>query len=990
MQVIQHETLTERAISLLREGRAHAIVPRATYRLQFHKDFTFDHAIAIIPYLRALGVSHVYTSPLLQSRPGSPHGYDITDHNKIDPELGGYDRYRAFVEELKRNGMGIVLDFVPNHMGIGSPNHWWRDVLKNGRCSRFGHYFDLDWDPLKPELRNKLLLSILGGPYGEVLENGELKLKFRHTEFIISYYDHNCPVSLNSIPMIFEGLDVPAELLRRLHELPDHCSTAPAQIEMRQHLVPALEDDLRRWLSSEDGRQLAEQAVASFAGTPGDPASYDRLHQLLEVQPYRLAYWRVSGEEINYRRFFDVNDLVGLRQEFPDVFASTHQLLRKMIAEKQVDGVRIDHVDGLYNPLQYLIRLQMLSVAAETCGADPCETVAENGIEISVQDALANTEYSRETAPFYCLVEKILEHGEHLPSEWPVHGTSGYEFMNLLNGIFIEPTNVRRFTQIYERFTGLTTPIRDLIYASKKLTMHVAMSSEVYVLSHLLARLSATDRYARDFTAKSLRDAVRETIACFPVYRTYIDERGQYTPRDREYVETAIRRAKRLNPSMSTAVFDYLRSVLLLAPKRFARDEAAAQEDYRQKLHVALKFQQLTGPVMAKGLEDTVCYVYNRFVSINEVGGSPEVFGISLDEFHAGNRLRAGMWPHSMLASSTHDTKRSEDVRARLNVLSENPSGWSARVLRWRRLNRTQKVELADGRIVPDYNEEYLLYQTIIGSCPINLSEDRQGYITRIQQYMNKAVHEAKVNLSWVSDDPEYVQALEKFIAAILSPDERGESAFVSDLLAFLPEIAYHGAINSISQTLLKLTAPGVPDTYQGTELLDLSLVDPDNRRPVNYEVRRRVLERLHGTALDTEFRRDLLNDLQYGPGKMFVLERVLQVRERSAKLFKSGDYVPLAGHGDRGHHVISFVREYNGNRIIVAAPRFTYSLMRGKLNPPTDDVWGNTNLVLPPDFASITWENVLTGERHVADDRQQLLVRDLFLTFPFALLRHA
>ncbi|HEY0564374.1 MAG TPA: malto-oligosyltrehalose synthase, partial [Terriglobales bacterium] len=624
------------------------------------------------------------------------------------------------------------------------------------------------------------------------------------------------------------------------------------------------------------------------------------------------------------------------------------------------------------------------------CGPEPKGELAENGIELSIQDALADTQYSHRTAPLYCLVEKILEPGEQLPEEWPVHGTSGYEFMNLLNGIFIETAHAQRFTNIYERFTGLTASVADLVYSSKKLIMHIAMSSEVYVLTNMLAEISASDRYARDFTQKALRDVIRETIACFPVYRTYIDERGEYTQRDRGFVETAIRAARRRNPGMNTSVFSFLRGVLLLEPKRHAIDEAAAREDYRRKLHFALKFQQLTGPVMAKGLEDTVCYIYNRFISVNEVGGSPEHFGISLNEFHAGNQVRATIWPNSMLASSTHDTKRSEDVRARLNVLSEIPTAWSARAVRWRRLNKAYKIALPDGRVVPDLNEEYLLYQTVVGSCPLNLRdpEERERYIGRMQQYIAKALHEGKVNLSWLNDDPEYVEAMNRFIGTILSPTKKGETAFVNDLLGWLPDVAYHGAINSISQTLLKLTAPGVPDTYQGTELIDLSLVDPDNRRPVDYRTRLSDFDALVRSKTDAELCNELLqNDLPSGRGKLFLIHRTLQLRTEWQEVFARGEYVPLAAHGDRPHHVVPFLRKHGDATVIVVAPRFTHTLMRGRSNAPLDDAWGNTHVTVE-DLSDRMFENVFTSERFQANDRGQLFLRELCRAFPFVLLR--
>ncbi len=918
------------------------------------------------------------------SRSGSPHGYDIIDHNRIDPELGGEEGFRAFVAAVRAEGMGIILDFVPNHMGVGSGNPWWQDVLKNGRCSLYAHYFDIDWDPLKPELKNKLLLPILGAPYGEVLDAGGLRVEVRDGEFQVRYYEHGFPIALDSVPLLLRGIEAAAGLNEELRGLPPHHCATPAEIRERRERTQALEAEVREWLAGAIGGPAAEQAIAAINGRPGDAASFDRLHQLLEAQPYRLAYWRVSGEEINYRRFFDVNDLVGLSQEYPDVFAATHKRLREMLALKQIDGVRIDHLDGLYNPLQYLIRLQMLDIAAQLCGASPCDAVAENGIERDIQKALASSQYSRLTTPLYCLVEKILEPGEHLPEEWPVSGTSGYEFMNLLNGIFIEQSHARRFSSLYQRFTGLTAQVRDLTYESKKLVMDVAMASEVNVLTDMLADISEADRSARDFTQKTMRDAIQETVACFSVYRTYIDERGEYAPRDRAYVEDAIRRGKRRNPGMNAAAFEFLRSVLLLLPPKGASDVNAAVVDYRRKLHFALKFQQLTGPVMAKGLEDTVCYIYNRFVSVNEVGGSPEIFGVTLEDFHAGNRVRAELWPASMLATSTHDTKRGEDVRARLNVLSEIPSAWSARALRWRRINKPHKQTLGDGRVVPDANEEYLLYQTIVGTFPWDFAAQREHYIARIQQYMTKAVHEAKVNLSWINDDPEYVAALETFVAATLSPGKRSESALVADLLSFLPEIAYHGALNSLAQTLLKLTVPGVPDTYRGAEMWDFSLVDPDNRRPVDIAANARALDAI--SDIDGEPRSRLLARFESGQLKLFLIQRALRLRQEREELFRGGDYAALAVSGERSRHGIAFLRRRAEQSVIVAAPRFTHTLMRGKSSPPIAEIWGDTRIAVPGEGAR-AYENVFTGERFEIA-AEGIALRDLFRSFPFALLR--
>ena len=969
--------------------------PLSTYRLQFNASFRFEHARRVIGYLHALGVSHVYSSPILKARTGSMHGYDITDHNQVNPEIGSYEELQDLVRELKNYGMGQVLDFVPNHMGIGpGTNPWWRDVLANGRASDFADFFDLDWDPLKPELRNKLLLPILGDQYGAELEAGHIRVVADQEGFHLEYYDKLLPLDPQTIPMIFEPLaaETPQELrnlLSGLRNLPSHSATDGDAVRQRRRTVPSLLQALKELLTkSEPVRQSVDSAVAQMNGRPGDARSFDPLHRLLEAQVYRLAHWRVSGEEINYRRFFDVNDLIGLCMENPRVFAATHQLLRHLLADDMVHGLRLDHCDGLLNPKQYMIRLQMLYAASQCGGPTPRPPLAENGIELEIQQVFGQHDWMNRRAPLYTVVEKILEAGEDLPVEWPVDGTSGYEFTTLVNGVFIDRRNERAFTNLYHRFTGASYDVDALIYNSKKLIMHASLASEVNVLAHLLDTISLSDRFARDYTRKTLRDVIRETIACFPVYRTYIDERGQMTDRDRAYINEAITRAKRRNPDKAPASFDFLRDILLLRQK-----ESEDQSDlYRRKLYFTLKFQQLTGPVMAKGLEDTACYIYNRFAAVNEVGGSPRQFGISVDEFHSGNIKRAEHWPYSMLATSTHDTKRSEDVRARLDVLSEMPKFWGAQVFKWRKANRTRKRLLADGRHVPDLNEEYLLYQTLIGSWPFSFASDdaRNNYTARIQQYMTKAVHEAKVNLSWINDDPAYVEALQQFITRVLSPGTRSRpNSFLEQVQAFLPPIFFFGAMNSLSQRLLMITSPGNPDIYQGTELWDLSLVDPDNRRPVDYELRQRRLTQLDRWAEKGNLRemcQELLSNYEDGGIKMWTTTQALRVRRDRRELFHQGGYRPLHATGARQQHVVAFAREHNNQVAIIAVPRLSYTLAGGALRAPLGQLWGNTELPVPPRTAEFL-ENALTGEKIRVSGNRTLLCHELFAHFPVALL---
>ncbi len=969
--------------------------PLSTYRIQFHNGFGLRQARELADYLHDLGVSHLYASPLLEARAGSMHGYDIINHDRLNPEIGNEEDLRSLVSDLNARGMSIVLDIVPNHMGVSTATPWWRDVLQHGRASEYSEFFDIDWNPLKPELHNKLLLPVLGDQYGEELEAGKLQIREKDGELVVQYYDHDFPLDPQTLPLIFEALGPLPEsdstgdlarfrgLLERLRSLPQHSSTDPTQAQERSRIWSQIRPEWQKLLqTSGPVKQLVQRALEHINGRAGEPQSFDLLHLLLELQVYRLAHWRVSGEEINYRRFFDINDLVGLRMENPRVFAATHRMLRRLIAERMITGVRIDHCDGMLNPRQYLIRLQLLYAAARVNGPEPAVPLAENGISLEIQQVFSQNDWMYRKHPLYAVVEKILEPGEELPDEWPVDGTSGYDFTNQVNGLFIDQSNERAFDRIYLRFVGQVADVDTLIYQSKKLIMHNALSSEVNVLTHLLGELSSSDRRARDFTLKTLRDSIRETIACFPVYRTYIDERGEYTARDKQYIEFAIRRAKRLNPGMSDRVFDFLRDTLELKGGRL--DEMM----YRRKLYFALKFQQLTGPVMAKGLEDTVCYVYNRFVSVNEVGSSPKHFGLSPAEFHAANVRRAERWPCSMLATSTHDTKRSEDVRARLNVLSEMPKLWSAFVMRARRLNRNKKVTISDGRVVPDANEEYLLYQTLIGVWPWpGASDDREQLTARVQEYMTKAVHEAKVNLSWINQNPEYVDALRNFIAAILTDRTRANS-FAALLDEFVNPVSYFGMINSLAQATLKMTSPGNPDIYQGTELWDFSLVDPDNRRPVDFAQRKAMLSELR-TRVDAPILvQELLQNYQDGSIKMWITMRALELRREYPQLFQKGTYVPLEST-EKNQHLCAFARihEEHGRKeaVIVVVPRLAYTLMAGKAMPPLGDAWGNASITLPEGTGN-EFRNVFTDQKLQAADHS-LACRELFHSLPVAVL---
>ncbi|HEV7220510.1 MAG TPA: malto-oligosyltrehalose synthase, partial [Terriglobales bacterium] len=674
-------------------------IPLSTYRLQFSRDFTFSQGTDLVPYLAALGISHCYASPYLRARPGSTHGYDIIDHNKLNPEIGSDEDFERFVSALHKYGMGQILDIVPNHMGVmGSDNAWWLDVLENGQASDYAGFFDIDWDPLKDELQGKLLVPILGDQYGTVLDNGELKLAFDREkgEFSIFYRDHRFPVNPREYPRILgrglerleQGLSSNREdflelqsLIAAFSHLPSRRETSPNQREER---LRDKEIHKRRLAAlcakSEEIVGFLEQNVRELNGTPGDSKSFDELHELVKVQAYRLAYWRVAADDINYRRFFDINDLAGLRMENESVFEITHRFVLDLLRQGKVDGLRIDHPDGLYDPAQYFQRLRR-ELKGET-------DVVASGSRGS-----------------YVVIEKILTGEEKIPEDWPVDGTTGYDFLNLVNGLFVDPESVGKMDRIYRVFIGVRVNFDNLVYRSKKIVMHNALASELNVLANALTRIALANRHTCDFTLNSLRDALGRIVACFPVYRTYISE-NHVSETDRKYILEAVECAKRQSPGSDPSVFDFVQDALLLA-----KAEAQGNIYRRAVIRFAMKAQQFTSAVMAKGLEDTSFYRYHRLDSLNEVGGDPRRFGESVEGFHANMVERAKSWPHSMLDTSSHDTKRSEDVRARINVLSEIPAQWGKALRQWRELNRDKK-RLVDDVLAPSRNDEYLLYQT--------------------------------------------------------------------------------------------------------------------------------------------------------------------------------------------------------------------------------------------------------------------------------------
>lgn len=939
------------------------VIPRATYRLQLNGEFTIRDATALIPYLAQLGVSHVYCSPYLKARPGSSHGYDIIDHNAFNPEIGAVEDFQRFAETLAQHGMGQILDIVPNHMGVmGADNAWWLDVLENGPASLYAEFFDIDWCPGKPELRSKLLLPVLGAGYGEVLERGELVLRFAPASgFQLEYYEHRMPIAPASYPQLLGerlqalelrlGAEHPALLeLRSLSAAFAHLPAGEgldteARIERARELKAA-KHRLERLCAEqpEIGAQLTDTAAA-YNGQPGEPASFDALHALLEAQPYRLAHWHAAADEINYRRFFDIHDLAALRMEDPAVFDATHQLILRLVGAGAVDGLRIDHPDGLYDPEAYFRRLQ--------------------------ERAGALTE--RDSPALYLLVEKILASHERLPASWPVHGTTGYEFMNLATRLLVDGAAEGRLRRYYQAFTGERTPFTELLYRCKRLIMKYALASELAVLANELNRLSETDRHTRDFTLNRLRGALAEFVAWLPVYRTYARD-GAISERDRHYIEYALAKSREGSRAEEAGVYDFLRRVLL----REALPETLRAGAER----FAMRLQQYTGAVMAKGLEDTSFYRYFPLVALNEVGGDPRQFAVDVAEFHAANQSRRARWPHTLLATATHDNKRSEDLRARMAVISEFTGEWRRHVRRWAGLNAAHTRE-ADGQPMPSANDEYLLYQTLLGLWPAReLSPEAHAALTeRVVAYMIKAVREAKQHSSWINQNPDYEGAVSEFVRALLAPD----SAFLQDFLPLLRRVATFGYYNSLSQVALKLTAPGVPDLYQGSELWDFSLVDPDNRRPVDYAVRTRLL-----AELDADLPRALLEQLDDGRAKLLLTARLLQARREHETLFRDGEYLPLASSGAKAEHLCAFARRRDDVAVLIA-PRLYATLLDGQPEAlPLGERWQDTVVELEALPGVERLSNVITGARvpvRYRDGRRVLALDEVLADFPVALL---
>ncbi|MEO8858773.1 MAG: malto-oligosyltrehalose synthase [Burkholderiaceae bacterium] len=962
-----------------------AVIPLATYRLQLHGQFGFEAARAILPYLQRLGISHVYCSPIAQARAGSMHGYDVVDHTRINPELGGADGFQRFASEARSLGLGLLLDQVPNHMGVfGTDNPWWMDVLQNGRASEFARYFDIDWDPPNAALRGKLLVPVLGDSYGSVLDSGaiELVLDVSAGALALRYHEHRLPLDPNSYPLVLRAaaqddtrFDASVQELRGLADVFDAVPARDAphtQPLARASIAHAAQARLARALTDQPGlRDALERVVARLNSAP----ARDELDALHEAQAFRLSHWRLAADEINYRRFFDVNELAAVRVEEARVFEAVQGAALDLAATGAVDGLRIDHPDGLLDPAAYFSRLQEGFARRKNATEDPLD---------SGSDSRESGARKTNPRPLYVVVEKIIAPHEELPTEWAVHGTTGYDFAVLVNGLLLERRNGKRMERTWRSFTGAvdaSTDYPEIVYQCKRMIARGALASQLTVLAQAAERIALADRHTRDYGFNSLRDALAEVAAAMPVYRTYVVD--AVSAQDRRFLDWAFSHARRRSGSDDAGLFDFLQACLLVRP---AAGAPAGMSDAMRDF--ALRFQQFCAPVAAKGVEDTAFYRYYRLASLNDVGGDPGQFGVAAPSFHKANAARAARWPHTLLATSTHDNKRAEDVRNRINVLSEMPGAWRLAQRRWRISTRRWRAEV-EGALAPSAADQSLLHQTLLGTLPAAglTAEELDRYRERIENYMRKAAREAKLQTSWARPNAAYETALQGFVGGLLARVDN--NPVLTDLQARAAEIAWFGALNSLVVTLLKFTCPGVPDVYQGNELPDFSLVDPDNRRPVDYALRERMLGELEH-ALDAEDRATRLAAWASHPAsghiKLWLVWRLLALRRQEPRLFSHGQYIALKLQGAQRRHAVAYARRLGDKTLLVVAGRRFVGLQSepGKL-PLGTTAWTDTRVLLPDDLSAASAGLDVLAQRPWQANGESILLADVCGTLPFA-----
>ena len=929
-------------------------IPATTYRLQFTPQFRFADADAVVAYLRELGISDIYASPIFHARSGSMHGYDIVDPNQVNPELGSEQEFLSLIDRARRHDLGWVQDIVPNHMAYDGQNRMLMDVLENGEASEFAEYFDIDWNHPYENMRAKILAPFLGEFYGDCLEKGEITLGYDQAGLSVRYYAMRLPLSIESYAEVLtHNL---AQLRKRLGTGDFDFIKLLGVLYALKNIVPKEESGERSdqlvfikrmlWELYSANREIQEfidTNVHRFNGTPGKPESFNLLDHLLAQQWYRLSFWKVAAEELDYRRFFNINELISLRVEADKVFRHTHALAVKLAREGKFTGLRIDHVDGLYDPLSYLQRLR------------------------------------REAGDVYLAVEKILAFEEELPGPWPVEGTTGYDFLNFVGGIFCARRQRRRFSQIYSRFAEMDSPCSALMIEKKRLIIGKYMAGDIENLANLLKSVSSRNRHAADITLYGLKRALVEVLTFFPVYRSYVSAES-FTAQDRRELATAIARAKDANAGLLLELKFIERFLQLEFATHLSADEKA------RWTHFVMRFQQLTAPLMAKGFEDTTLYVYNRLLALNDVGGDPDRFGVDVDEFHAFIQRRKKRWPHAMNTTATHDTKRGEDARARICVLSELAEEWDECLKSWSKINRARKTKIK-GQEAPDRNDEYFLYQTLIGCYPVG--ETDGDLLNRLREYLVKAVREAKVHTEWLKPDLAYEEAFTQFAAALLAPAQ--ENRFLSEFVPFAQKIAHCGMYNSLGQTLLKFAVPGVADFYQGTELWDLSLVDPDNRRPVNFAKRLEVLEALKSAEAEDRpaLLRELLQHWQDGRIKFYLTYKLANFRRLHSEVLVEGDYVPLESSGELSDRVCAFARRSGAAWAVALAPRLIGAAVFNGAAPLDADFWRSTAVYLPKEAPS-RWVNTITGgevDALLIGDKKFLPVQTVCKDFPVALL---
>ncbi|MBD2358345.1 malto-oligosyltrehalose synthase [Tolypothrix sp. FACHB-123] len=925
-------------------------IPQATYRIQFTSQFNFDNAKAIASYLADLGISDLYASPIFKARSGSTHGYDVVDATQLNPELGSTESFTALVSKLQSLGIGWLQDIVPNHMAYTSENAYLMDVLEHGPDSSYTDYFDLCWNAPFGDREQRILAPLLGDFYGVSLEKGDIQLQYEQNGLTVNYYSLKLPLRLESYTKFLTyNLGKLTRTLGRNH--PDFIKllgilyilkNVPSEVagKQRQDQIAFIKGLIWELYTSNDLiREFIAENLKTFNGEVGNSDSFNLLDDILKDQFYRLAFWKVGAEEMNYRRFFTVNELICVKVEELKVFNNTHSLIQKLVEEGKITGLRIDHIDGLYNPTQYLERLQ------------------------------------EKMGDVYITVEKILEITEDLPKNWRIEGTSGYDFLNYVNGVFCQAENEKYFDTIYHSFIGSKVDYASLIKSNKHLILEKNLAGDVDNLAILLQNISSKYRYSNDFTINGLKRAIAEILTLFPIYRTYITPDGIHDS-DRACIQKVIRQAKEQAPLLQHEM-DFIEKLMVLE-----FDESLTQIERERWLYFVLRMQQYTGPLMAKGVEDTTLYAYNRLLSLNEVGGNPSHFGISLGEFHTFNQKHQANWPHTMNTTATHDTKRGEDVRARLNVLSEIPDEWEQQVNTWSSMNQGHKSQ-RNGSVMPDRNDEYFLYQTLVGAFPF-AEQEQSSFVERVKEYMIKSIREAKVHTAWLRPDSEYEEACTSFVEKVLDSSIAGE--FLATFRSFQQQIAEYGIFNSLSQTLIKIAAPGVPDFYQGTELWELSLVDPDNRRPVDFEQRRTYL-----SAMKEQIKTDilalieeLLTQKNDGRIKLFLTVQALKTRIDYLELFQDGEYLPLEIHGTHANHIIAFARQQENQTAIAIAPRFFTRLIQPGEYPLGESVWQDTHLQLPKGISS-TLKNAITQQSLAATGT--LSIGAALAHFPVALL---